>query len=101
MKPQESPKVESEPAKKLPEGAATKEEEEASSGWGGWASGWMDSSSASSLLGKAMSSVTAAVEVAKSKVGYFILMPMQVPVELSINGINGNDIESSLCGAQF
>lgn len=68
MKPQESPEVESDPMKKSAEDEAAEEHEEASgSGWGGWTSGWMDSNSASSLLGKAMSSVTAAVEVAKSK----------------------------------
>ena len=74
MKPQDSPTVESEPSKKSPEAepkAEAPEEAEdaaAGSGWGGWTSGWMDSNSASSLLGKAMSSMTAAVEVAKSKV---------------------------------
>lgn len=70
MKPQDSPKVESEPSKNPSDAEATNEVEEpsAGSGWGGWTGGWIDSNSASSLLGKAMSSVTAAVEVAKSKV---------------------------------
>ena len=46
------------------------EEEEVASGggWGGWTSSWIDTGSASALLGKAMSSVNAAVEVAKTKV---------------------------------
>ena len=39
-----------------------------SGGWGGWTSGWIDTGSASALLGKALSSVNAAVEVAKTKV---------------------------------
>lgn len=36
-------------------------------GWGSWTSGWIDTGSASALLGKALSSVNAAVEVAKTK----------------------------------
>ena len=72
----ESPKkveasVEAEKSKEVKheeEGEVAEEAGASSGGWGGWTSGWIDTGSASALLGKALSSVNAAVEVAKTKV---------------------------------
>jgi hypothetical protein len=76
MEPQDSPVVESEPSKTPPEAPEAPQEAEDSDaasggGWGSWTSGWIDANAASSLLGKAMSSVNSVVEVAKTKVRYF------------------------------
>ncbi len=68
------PTVEAEKSKEAKHEEEEEEEEvaeEAGSsggGWGSWTSGWIDTGSASALLGKALSSVNAAVEVAKTKV---------------------------------
>ncbi len=66
----ESPKRAEPESKEDSEGEEQEQEGASGGGWGGWTSGWIDSGSASALLGKAMSSVNAAVEVAKTKVTY-------------------------------